>query len=157
MRHERRDSVADYRHVERKLEVSDSAEVVCQSRDLGPRLIVREEGNRVCDVGRQRPGPSGRVRPSPQACEGRAVEISQRHDGLTHLGQPLASWDHRKSHFAEFALNPWPAGADAELDGRSGDAYTQVPTRRSVSAAADASMGARRRLPLRDVRLNSVE
>ena len=46
----------------------------------------------------------------------RAVEISQRPDGLTHLGQPLARWDHGQPQFPELVLNARPAGADAHLE-----------------------------------------
>ena len=37
-RHERRDSVADNRHVERELNIADGAELACQPRDFDPRL-----------------------------------------------------------------------------------------------------------------------
>ena len=46
----------------------------------------------------------------------RAVEIAQRSDGLTHLGQPLARWGYGQSQFAELVFNSWPAGADAHLE-----------------------------------------
>ena len=56
-RHERRDRVADDRHVQRELDVADGAEVACQPRDVDPRLTRQlYEGDRVCDVGRQRLG-----------------------------------------------------------------------------------------------------
>jgi hypothetical protein len=109
--------VADNRHVERELNVADGAEVACQPRDFDPRLTRQQcEGDRICDVGRQRLGLRTTYGHHHRRVKGGAVEISQRPDCLTHLGQPLARWDHGQSQFAELVLNSWPAGADAHLE-----------------------------------------
>src|ERR671936_1021291 len=50
-RHERRDNVADNRHVQRELNVADGAEVACQPRDFDPRLTRQlHEGDRPTTV-----------------------------------------------------------------------------------------------------------
>src|SRR5919197_802029 len=106
--------------MERELNVvADGAEVACQPRDVGPRLTRQlYEGDRIRDLGRQR----------HRRVKARAVEISQRSDGLTHLGKPLARWDHGQSQFAELVLNSWPAGADAHLEATVSEHRLRVPS-----------------------------
>ena len=148
------------RHVERELDVPDGAEVACQLRDFDPRLTRQQcEGDRVCDLGRQRLGLRTTYGHDHRRVKVGAVEISQRRDGLTHLGQPLARRDHGQPPFAELVLDsglpvPMPiskrpsVSTDSECAshavlqaGRSGEAYTQVPTRRSVRRRDGASVG----------------
>jgi hypothetical protein len=91
----RRDSVADYRHLLREFDVPDGAEVAYHPCDFDPILSRHQcEGDRVCDLGRHRLS----LRPVHGHHHRRvkvgAVEISQRRHHLTHLGQPVAPWDH---------------------------------------------------------------
>ena len=139
-------------------------------RDLDPSVSRHQcEGDRICEVGRQRLG----LRPAHGHHHRRvkvgAVEISQRRHGLTHLGQPLARWHHGQSQFAELVLDPWPAGADAHLEATLGEHRQRVRFPRGAPGRAqrggihpgahpqvgkgrrDGQRGARRRLPLRDV------
>jgi hypothetical protein len=108
--------------VESQLDVADSAAVACQPRDLDPRLTRQlREGDRVCDLGRQRPG----LRTTYGHRHGRvtvwAVEISQHPDGLTHLGKPLARRGDRQTLLAELVLDSRPAQADAQLEATAGE------------------------------------
>src|ERR671931_1493053 len=104
--------------MERELNVvADGAKLACHPRDVGPRLTRQLcEGDRICDLGRQRLGLRTTDGHHQRRVKSRAVEIAQHSDGLTHLGQPLARWDYGQSPFAELVLNPWPAGADAHLE-----------------------------------------
>ena len=111
----------------RELDVPDSAEVACQPRDFDPRLIRQlHEGDRVCDLGRQRPGLRTAYGHRHRRVTVGAVEISQRHDGLPYLGQPLVRRDDGQALFAELVLNPWPAGADAHLEAAVGEHRQRV-------------------------------
>jgi pimeloyl-ACP methyl ester carboxylesterase len=169
-RHKRRDSVADHRHVEREFDVPDGAKVAYQPRDFDPRLTRQQcEGDRICELGRQRLG----LRPAHGHHHRRvkvgAVEISKRRHGLTHLGQPLARWYDGQSQFAEFVFDPRPAGADAHLEATVSEHRQRVRFPRGAPSRAqrggihpsphpqvgkagrDGKRGARRRLPLRDI------
>jgi hypothetical protein len=70
----------------RELGVPDGAEVACQPRDFDPRLTRQLcEGDRVCDLGRKRPGLRAAYGHRHRRVKAAAVEISQRPNGLTYL------------------------------------------------------------------------
>src|SRR5215472_9841835 len=76
-RHERRDGVADDRHVERELDVPDGAEVACQPGDVDPGLIRQQrEVDRIRDVSRQRQGLRATYGHHHRRVQAGAVEVS---------------------------------------------------------------------------------
>src|SRR5438105_1284348 len=78
-----------------ELNIADGAEVACQPRDFDPRLIVHWcEGDPYLRLRPPAPGRRTAHGDRHKRVKARAVEISQRSDGLTHLGQPFARWDH---------------------------------------------------------------
>src|SRR5918912_1138125 len=98
-----------------------------------------------------------------------AVELWERRDGVTYLGEPLASGDNGQAEFAELVLDPWPSDADAHLEATLAEHRQRVcfprsgPRRaygRGVHPGADSYVGelrcerqcrAWRRLPSGDV------
>src|SRR5438094_2902055 len=91
--HERRDRVADNRHVECELNVADGAEVACQPRDFDPSLTRQlYEGDRICDFGRQRLGLRTAYGHRYRRVKAGAADMSQPCDGLTHPVSPPARW-----------------------------------------------------------------
>src|SRR5918912_3657794 len=98
-----------------------------------------------------------------------AVELWERRDGVTYLGEPLASWDNGQAELAKLVLDPWPSSADAHLEATLAEYRQRVrfprsgPSRaygRGVHPGADPYFGelrcegqrrAWRRLPFGDV------
>src|SRR5918912_422706 len=98
-----------------------------------------------------------------------AVELSERRDGVTYLGEPLASWDNGQAELAKLVLDRWPSSADAHLEATLAEHRQRVrfprsgPRRaygRGVHPGADPYFGelrcegqrrAWRRLPFGDV------
>ena len=70
-RHEGGDGVADHRYVQCEFDISDRAELGREPHDLDPRVArLGGKGDRIGQLGVQRPRPSGRGRPSLPTCRG---------------------------------------------------------------------------------------
>jgi len=162
--HERGDGVADHRHVEREFDVSNRAEIgppCAGSRPASRRPAIAANVTVSARVDRQRPGLRTAHGHHHRCMEVRTVEVSERGDSVTHLGQPLAWCHHRKAQLAHFVFDPGSPGAmpiskrpsvstDSEcashaklLGGRSGEAYTTYPPRQfgGRESPATASVG----------------
>ena len=81
----------------------------------------RGERDRIRQVGRQRQGLRATDGHHHRRMEVRAIEFSERRDGVTHLRQPLARCRHRKAQLTQFVLDPGSPGADAHLKAALGE------------------------------------